>query len=236
MRAPLLHFPDDPRVWDLKREYLFGPDLYVAPVVEEGATERTLYLPPGRWVELWDRTEYDGTLEGGGTGGFRIGGAPVEGGREVTVDAPLDEIPVFVRMNAVIPLVDPSVDTFAPADPPNGLEVTTADDRAHLLLLWAFPEGRNTTTLADGSIVDVQSGPDGVALFRIAPEDDKEVIAQVIWPADLTAPDQVLGLAFVGAADPLALDPGTWTWSAERNAVAFHGEPGQMEFLITPSP
>ena len=236
MRAPLLHFPDDPRAWDLKREYLFGPDLYVAPVVEEGAAERTLYLPPGRWVELWDRTEYDGTLEGGGTGGFRIGGAPVEGGREITVDAPIDEIPVFVRMNTVIPLVDPRVDTFVPANPPNGLEVKTADDLKHLLHLWAFPEGRKTTTLADGSMVDVQSGADGVTLLRIAPEDDKEVIAQVIWPEGLTAPDRVLGLTFVGDADPLALDPGTWTWSAGRNALALHGEPGQMEFSITCSP
>ncbi len=232
MRAALLHFPDDPNVWDLKREYMFGPDLYITPVVTEGNLERTLYLPPGRWVEFWARTGYDGDLEGNGTGGFRIGGVPTEGGREITVEAPVDEIPVFVRLGAVIPLVDPRVDTFAPAGGPAGPDVTGADDLAHLLHVWAFPEGTTDVTLADGSQMTVEAGADGVTLRRTAQPDEAEVIAQVVWPVDLAAPAQVEGLTYAAGADPLTLEPGTWTWSPERNAAALHGESGRMEFRI----
>ena len=95
MRAVFLAFPDDPACWDLKHEYLFGPDLLVAPVLEPGAGQRRLYLPPGQWVSLWDRTEYDSK-----SGGFRIGGVLVSGGREVTVAAPIDQIPSCSRRSS----------------------------------------------------------------------------------------------------------------------------------------
>jgi len=227
IRAAFLHFPDDLKCWDLDYEYMFGADLFIAPVVVEGARTRTAYLPQGRWVALWERTEYDN-----GTGGFRIGGVPMAGGREVTVDAPIDEIPVFVRMGAAIPLADPGVDTWAPANPPEGVDVTTAEERAHLLHVWAFPDGVTDVSLADGSPLDVRVGPDGVTLTRNAPPDAKELIAQVVWPVDVPPPTGIEGLTLTPDADPLALAPGTWTWSAARNAAAFHGPPGRLRFAI----
>lgn len=232
MRAPLLQFPDDPAVWNIKREFLFGPDLYVAPVIEEGATTRTLYLPPGQWVELWALSEYDGDVSGAGSGGIRLGGEVIEGGREITIDAPVDEIPIFVRLGAIIPLVDPAVDTWSPADPPPGVDITTAADLAHLLHVWAFPHGQSATTLADESLLEVTVTADGVELARTAVPDAAELVAQIVWPADMNEPAEIPGLTFVPDADPLALDPGEWTWSAARNAAAFHGQPGQNEFQI----
>ena len=228
MRAAFLHFPDDPACWRLKREYLFGNDLYVAPVVEKGARQRTLYLPPGQWIPLWERTEYDPE-----TGGFRIGGVPVAGGREVSVEAPIDEIPVFVRLGAVIPVADPRIDTWAPARPPEGVEVTTAKDLAHALHVWAFPNGRSATTLADGSRLELDTTETGVTLTRAAQPDQAELVAQVVWPAELPPPQEVGGLERVLDADPLALAPGAWTWHAGRRAVALHGKPGQTRFAIT---
>lgn len=78
LRHPMLVFPEDRATWDLTQEMMIGDDLYVAPVVEQGATSRTLYLPPGTWFHVWTGTSY-------------------EGGREITVDAPIGQPPVFSR-------------------------------------------------------------------------------------------------------------------------------------------
>ncbi|MBN2308055.1 MAG: glycoside hydrolase family 31 protein [Candidatus Hydrogenedentes bacterium] len=242
MRAACLHFPEDPPCWRLEREYLFGPDFFVAPVVEEGARERRVYLPPGQWIAFWDRTEYDGDGPGS-TGGFRIGGAPIQGGREIVVDAPLEQIPVFVRLGAVIPVADPRVDTWAPAHPPEGTAVTAAPDLAHLLHVWAFPDGAGGTTLSDGSRLEVVCDPEGITLTRsptapVPGEGDggeprpAEVVAQVAWPAGLPAPAGVEGLTRVEDTDPFALPPGSWCWDPARNALALHGRPGETQFRL----
>ena len=77
MRPLFLHHPDDPRCANLKDEYLYGPDLLVAPVLRRGASRRRVYIPSGDWLGLWD-------------------GKPVLPGRRV-VPAPLGRPPVFYR-------------------------------------------------------------------------------------------------------------------------------------------
>ena len=54
MRPLLLHYLDDPRCANLKDEYLYGPDLLVAPVLKRGAKRRRVYIPAGDWLGLWD--------------------------------------------------------------------------------------------------------------------------------------------------------------------------------------
>ncbi|MCE7080006.1 TIM-barrel domain-containing protein [Streptomyces sp. ST2-7A] len=86
MRPLFLEFPDDARTGDIADAYLFGPDVLVAPVLEAGARERTVYLPAGaRWTDAWTGEEYPG-------------------GAEVTVPAPLERIPLFLRDGAELPL------------------------------------------------------------------------------------------------------------------------------------
>jgi len=91
-------------------EYMFGPDILVAPVIESGATTRDVYLPPGEWVDFWQAVAYDEA-----TGSFdRVGSATtVTGGRVVKADAPLDRIPLFVRAGACLRLLPADVDTLA---------------------------------------------------------------------------------------------------------------------------
>lgn len=80
MRTLFYEFPEDSRCWEEKESYLFGGDLLVRPVTEEGAGEVSVYLPEGcRWKDAWTKEEYDGGLE-------------------VKVQAPLDRIPLFIRM------------------------------------------------------------------------------------------------------------------------------------------
>lgn len=227
MRAPLLHYGDDPEVWTLKREFLCGRDLYVAPVVEKGATTRTLYLPAGDWVELFHGTEYDET-----SGGFRIGGRTVDGGRTITVDAPFEEIPLFVRPGSILPMADPRVDTFfgdsTLADP----LVTSHAQLEHLLHAWAFPFPGVPTRSArflDGSTLALTTDGAGMHLTRTGASDQKELWVQILWPAVLSDPVAIPGLTLVPGADPLQLQPGTWTWSAARGAAAFHAKPGQLQ-------
>src|SRR5260370_14700594 len=88
MRALVMDFRDDPRVWNIGDQFLFGPSLLVNPVTEPGATSRHLYLPKGKWYNFWN-------------------GEAVEGGRATEVAAPLDETPVFVRAGTILPLGAP---------------------------------------------------------------------------------------------------------------------------------
>ena len=82
MRAMFYEFPDDKVCWELKDQYMFGPDLLVAPVMSPGAVKRSVYLPAGStWVCMRD-------------------GATLEGGQTVAADAPLSCIPVYLRNGA----------------------------------------------------------------------------------------------------------------------------------------
>lgn len=81
MRPLFLHYEDDAHTYNLKYQYLFGCDLLVAPVYEEGRSDWTLYLPQDSWVNLW-------------TGEQHCGGA------EVTVAAPMGQPPVFYRASS----------------------------------------------------------------------------------------------------------------------------------------
>jgi alpha-glucosidase (family GH31 glycosyl hydrolase) len=88
MRALALVYPDDNSVSDTWNEYLYGRDFLVAPVTAQNATTRTVYLPPGKWMNYNDRrTIYDGKAS-------------------ITADGPIGSIPLFVREGAIIPRGD----------------------------------------------------------------------------------------------------------------------------------
>ncbi len=79
MRAMFYEFPDDMKCWELRDQYMFGPDYLVAPVLEADTYSRDVYLPAGRWENINDGKEYDGGLV-------------------IRADAPIDMIPVFRRV------------------------------------------------------------------------------------------------------------------------------------------
>jgi alpha-glucosidase/alpha-D-xyloside xylohydrolase len=85
IRALWLHYPDDPAAVARGDEYLWGRDMLVAPVVEKGATARSLYLPRGTWYDFWSNEKH-------------------EGGREITRNVDLSITPLYVRAGAVIPM------------------------------------------------------------------------------------------------------------------------------------
>lgn len=78
MKPLFYDYPADKTCWDIADEFLFGHDLLVAPVLYAGERTRTLYLPEGRWCEYETGKVYDG-------------------GCTITVDAPLNRVPLFVK-------------------------------------------------------------------------------------------------------------------------------------------
>ena len=84
VRPLVLAFQDDPSTHDLDDQFLCGDDLLVAPVLEEGATSRSVYVPNGTWYDVWSDERMTGPTR-------------------VAVKAPLERIPVFVRAGAVVP-------------------------------------------------------------------------------------------------------------------------------------
>jgi alpha-D-xyloside xylohydrolase len=55
-----VEFPDDPGSWNVDDEYLFGSSILVAPLMEENATGRNVYLPPGTWIDYQTGKNYSG--------------------------------------------------------------------------------------------------------------------------------------------------------------------------------
>ncbi len=85
MRALWMDFPSDPNVTDIGDEYMFGPAFLVAPVTEQGAVTRRVYLPAGTdWYNYWTNEQ-------------------VHGGQTVDVQAPIDTLPLFVRAGSIVP-------------------------------------------------------------------------------------------------------------------------------------
>jgi alpha-D-xyloside xylohydrolase len=79
MRPLFVDFPADMACESIEDQFMFGPEILVAPVLHLGQRERSLYLPEGvRWLEAWTGQVYPG-------------------GQTVTVSAPLEQIPVFLK-------------------------------------------------------------------------------------------------------------------------------------------
>lgn len=85
IRPLWLAAPTDPVAWTVEDAYLLGDDLLVAPVVTNGARNRPVYLPVGQWRDYWT-------------------GEVLTGGRWISADAPVQQIPLFVRAGADLAL------------------------------------------------------------------------------------------------------------------------------------
>ena len=89
MRALFSDFPEDKKVTDMGDEYMFGKSILVAPVISE-VKRRSLYLPEGtQWIDFWT-------------------GEKQKGGQEISREAPIDIIPLYVKAGSIIP-AGPSV-------------------------------------------------------------------------------------------------------------------------------
>jgi alpha-D-xyloside xylohydrolase len=143
MRHPFLYHPRDPEAWKVESAYYLGASLWTAPVVERAATTKDTWLPPGKWVDFFDHAVY-------------------EGGQHATLPAPLDRLPLLVKDGGVVPLLDSSIETLAPATQPGIVTLDQVKDRLDVVVALS-PNRDASFVLADGTTLHAHraaaSGP-----------------------------------------------------------------------------
>jgi alpha-glucosidase len=87
MRPLVLHYENDPETHNLNDEFLVGESLLVAPVLEQGATKKMVYLPEGNWFDYWT-------------------GEKISGKQYILRDAPLDVCPIYIKEGSLIPMYE----------------------------------------------------------------------------------------------------------------------------------
>jgi alpha-D-xyloside xylohydrolase len=87
MRPLVMDFQNDEKALNQKYEFMFGPSLLVAPVLQPGVKEWPVYAPatPGGWFDWWTEKK-------------------VRGGNTTAMDAPLDTIPLLVKAGSIVPV------------------------------------------------------------------------------------------------------------------------------------
>jgi alpha-glucosidase len=168
--------PDDPRfeafaaVGRPEREmfeYLLGDELLVAPIVDEGATSRPVYLPAGRWYDVR-------------TGEALVGPTVVE-----AAAAP-GEVPVYAPAGALVPRLPAGVETLVETDDPEVVDVTDVADR---MVFDVFLGAEGSFELTDGTTFDLASGevPDEVGEVTVTVDGERvEAGAEGDGPAGAT--------------------------------------------------
>ncbi|HUE27319.1 MAG TPA: TIM-barrel domain-containing protein [Solirubrobacteraceae bacterium] len=125
--------PTDDRGWEIPDAYGYGPALWVAPVLHDGAREREVPLPRGEWIEAWS-------------------GDTVRGGSEVVVETPLHLIPVWVRSGSIVV-------SYPAAHVASGLGDVPEAERPLVATLWGRPRlGSAGARLADGTRIGWRHG------------------------------------------------------------------------------
>ena len=85
IRPLLYNYQNDKKTYEINDEFLFGDNILVSPVVEQGARQKLVYLPEGdSWIDYWTGTEF-------------------EGGQYIIKEAPLDICPIYIKAMSIIP-------------------------------------------------------------------------------------------------------------------------------------
>ena len=85
-RSLYLHYPNDVNTISIKDQFLLGDRVMVAPILDSGATNRTVYFPAGTWYDFWS------------------GSIAATGPTTLSVSAPLDRLPIYVKEGSILPL------------------------------------------------------------------------------------------------------------------------------------
>jgi len=111
IRALWLVHPGDEKALRIADQYMWGDHMMVAPVVEAGATRRTIYLPPGEWWDLWTHQRITS-----------------DQGTEITRELDLATLPLHVRAGAIVPLGPVRQYATEPSDEPVTLQIYPGAD------------------------------------------------------------------------------------------------------------
>ena len=84
MRPLVIHYEKDKNTHNINDEFLFGENILVAPILEQGKNNRVVYLPEGTWIDYWTNEA-------------------IEGGGDILKEAPLETCPIYIKSGSIIP-------------------------------------------------------------------------------------------------------------------------------------
>lgn len=165
VRSLWMAYPDDRTTRDHERDFLFGPDILVAPIFTADTTERELYLPQGQWIDLWT-------------------GERIDGNQVITREAPIELIPVYLRQGAIVPMADGDIDTLVDADEAG---ITSYQEVSHSRFLLVPGESLATLSLFNGVTVSSHREDTRITVDLTVAEPDPDVDERVAFnPDELT--------------------------------------------------
>lgn len=126
-RSLYMHYPNDVNTISIKDQFLLGDRVMVAPILDSGAVNRTVYFPAGTWYDFW------------------AGTIAATGPTTISISAPLNHLPIFVKEGSILPLYNqnhietlvknvPVVNDFEYAD--STMELRFYGCGANALQLW----------------------------------------------------------------------------------------------------
>ena len=184
MRPLAFEYPEDLSNSTNSTEFMFGDDLLVAPVLWSGDRTRSLRLPQGQWYDYWTAKR-------------------LEGGSAVTVDAPLDRIPIFVKAGSIIPSQQVlQYSDQAPIDPLT-------------LSVYVGQSGREEFYEDDGLSYEYQKGAFAKRTFQLSYVNGSVVLSIGEVKGTYRFPDRSLVARFIG-------------WGKRPAAVRLSGDLLQM--------
>ena len=160
MRHPFLTNPKEPEVYKMDSSYWFGDALFTSPVVKRGDITKDTWLPPGRFVDFDDHTVY-------------------EGGKHVSIPAPLGKLPLLVKDGGIVPLLDASVETLGTTPDPTVATMESTKDRLDVVVVLS-KGGEAHVTLADGTELTAKRLATGGASSGLAEGDTQTCLTGCI--------------------------------------------------------
>ncbi len=205
-RPLYLDYPDQPAAYQNPTEYLYGPDMLVAPVTTPGDVASTsVWFPPGRWVDFFT-------------------GATFTGPSTTTLAVPLDQMPVFVRQGGIVPEQAPT----AGSGPPRSLTAVVYPGSSGSFELYgdagtglAYTRDQRTETRITTSSNTPAKRPPSVQVTigaaRGSYRGEPLSVATIIDMVDVTRPDRV-------TLDGRRLSPGNrsgghWSYQASTSTL-----------------
>ncbi|MBK7584081.1 MAG: glycoside hydrolase family 31 protein [Myxococcales bacterium] len=178
--------------------FLLGDSLLVAPVVERGKTSRDVPLPEGDWVDWWTGKSHTGA-------------------KSISVSAPLQTLPLFLKAGGIVPMLRPTIDTMSPTT-----DATVDSYATSPGVLWArvAPGPASSFVLFDGAEIGQEElGPSVNLTSKDGSELKYGVVFELVGFGAAPANVSDGGAALTQAASAAALDGAASGWAFEGGSL-----------------
>ena len=177
LRPLLYHYPEDRQTYKLYDQVLLGAAFMAAPVYRPGVECRAVYLPQGRWYDWWT-------------------GKMFEGGTQILAEAPLEQMPIYIRAGGIIPMQP---------------VMQYVDERSiDVLTLRVFPgNGEFTLYEDDGHSFEYKNGAACTTSYRVREEGEQVIFEVGMREGEWTPPAREVVVELVGVGEQRFSDDGT---------------------------